>query len=620
MSESEFVLALDMGMSRVGAATARLAPSEEIEADSHVLGHGDGTIAAACYVTDEGDLLFGRAAEDAGAARPERLIRGFVRDVGDEVPLLAGGRSVSAEELCARLVLWAREEVARGGPPPAAIALTHPSSWTAYRAAAVRTALSAVGVDDVELLSSAEAVTRLHDGEHRIEAGETIAVYDLGGSTFEATVLQKGADGTFVVRGTPVVLADHGGMLFDDAVLAHALSASGADAAAAAADPAESSSPAALRRAAEAAKQALSFDGEATMSVDLPGGDTTVRITRSEFEAAIEPALDRTLDALERAIDGAGRSIGRIDLILLAGGSTRIPLVAQRLSDRFDRPLAAAPDMAAAIGAARTAAARVRESIAAAVPSTAPAAPSAAARPGGGRLLAALRPMIAGSSARTTAAVTIAAATVVVAAGFAATAFGAGIGETPTAESAGGAGGSVSSVGVASAAVGALLDRPIRTTEQVVEGPTPDDGTEPPGTDPGQHSDGAEPPARRTVREPLGDAAESSPTTRSSAPSPLVPAPSTGTAPGTASPGSTGQTPSDTPADETPPDDPPPAEEPPVEQSPAEQPPAEQPPADPPVEDPPPAEQPVEQIPTETDPGAVIPAGARLAETPTSDL
>src|SRR5690349_2298904 len=129
MSESEFVLALDMGMSRIAAATARLAPSGEIDADDVVLGGGSGTVAAVAYVTDDGDLLFGDAAEDRGAAHPERLLRGFARHVGDEVPLTAGGRSISSAGVCARFVLWARDAIGRReGSAPTFVVLTHPSS------------------------------------------------------------------------------------------------------------------------------------------------------------------------------------------------------------------------------------------------------------------------------------------------------------------------------------------------------------------------------------------------------------------------------------------------------------------------------------------------------------
>lgn len=610
MSESVFVLALDMGMSRIAAATARLAPSGEIEADSIVLGHGSGAIDAVAYATVEGRLLFGPEAERQGIDHPERLLRGFTRDVGDEVALLAGDLAVSAAQVCARLVRWVRDVVAeREGRGPAAIAVTHPSSWTAHRTAALRAALAAEGIDDVEMLSAAAAAALQHEVTDAVGPGRTIAVYDLGGSSFEATVLRTTTGGVPAILGEPVMLADHGGALFDDAVLRHALSASGIDAAAIGGE----SRPAlaALRRASVAAKHALSFDGEATIPVALAGVDHTVRITRSEFEGMAEPVLEGTLDAVDRALETAHRAIGQVDLILLTGGSTHIPLVAQRLSDRFDRPLAAAPDAAGAMGAARVAMERMRESSPEHAPSAASDAtftPVRAARRGGMR--AALRASSGGYSVRAVTTVSIVAASVVVAAGVAVTAFGAGLGEAPAADRADAEITSRLKVDETSTALAGLLDFPRTETDPVASTPAPAD-PQPPAVAPESDSDAVsdEPVARRSARQPLVDAAPTAPTTRASSPGASVPQPpssaeGTPVVPQPAAPQSP-DAPAVTPVDDPPPVDPP-AQDP--------------PPAETPTEDPAPADPPTDPAPAIEEPTPVVPVDAAGPDAQAAEL
>ena len=127
-----------------------------------------------------------------------------------------------------------------------------------------------------------------------------------------------------------------------------------------------------LRRECVDAKEALSFDTEATIPVLVPPVHTTVRLTRSEFEEMIAASLDQTVDALDDSLESAGLEAEQLESILLIGGSSRIPSVAQRLSERFDRPIAidADPKAAIALGAARTVLVRLHDRYLAA-PSTA---------------------------------------------------------------------------------------------------------------------------------------------------------------------------------------------------------------------------------------------------------
>ena len=119
-------------------------------------------------------------------------------------------------------------------------------------------------------------------------------------------------------------------------------------------DPAVLSAVAAVRRECTEAKEALSADTEVSIPVLTPVGQGSVRLHRSEFEAMIRPHVEDTVGALRRAIASAGVGADQLTAVLLVGGSSRIPLVAQMVSEELGRPVAvdADPKNAIAKGAA----------------------------------------------------------------------------------------------------------------------------------------------------------------------------------------------------------------------------------------------------------------------------
>ena len=374
MTELSYFLAVDVGTSRIAAATARIAADGSIVTAPFALGRKSDSVATVVFVAEDGDLSFGDVAERRGVAQPERLIREFKRSIGDEVPLVVGGRSLPAEQLYALTIAAIVELVTeREGQRPEAVSLTHPTAWGGHRLEMIRSALHRVGVGDIELITEPEAAARHYEATRSFEPGQTLAVYDLGGGTFDTVILRKEIDGSFGLVGEPVGIDNLGGADFDDAVLRHAIQASNLDVTSLAVDdPDTRLALSQLRRECVDAKEALSFDTEATIPVLVPPVHTTVRLTRSEFEEMIAASLDQTVDALDDSLESAGLEAERLESILLIGGSSRIPSVAQRLSERFDRPIAidADPKAAIALGAARTVLVRLHDRYLAA-PSTA---------------------------------------------------------------------------------------------------------------------------------------------------------------------------------------------------------------------------------------------------------
>jgi molecular chaperone DnaK len=350
-----YLVAVDVGTTRTAASTARTGHDGGIVTSAFGLGRSSDSAPSTIFVAD-GELLFGEAAERRGLAHPERLVREFKRRIGDDVPIAVGDQRFTPEELYARMVAWVVDAVAeREGYQPSAICVTRPVTWGTYRSGLVATALAREVSSSVELLTEPEAAARHYETTSPLEPGQAIAVYDLGGGTFDAVLLRKEEDGSIRLLAEPAGLPDFGGADFDDLVLRHVLTAAGLSASELARDPAARVALASLRRECVEAKEALSFDAEAVVPVLVRQTGTTVRITRSEFEGMIEAGVERSIDVLEASVEAAGLEPADLQTILLTGGSSRIPRIAQLLSQRFDRPIAidADPKAIVALGAAR---------------------------------------------------------------------------------------------------------------------------------------------------------------------------------------------------------------------------------------------------------------------------
>lgn len=167
--------------------------------------------------------------------------------------------------------------------------------------------------------------------------GECTAVYDLGGGTFDCAVV-RATSGTFEVVGRPGGDPDVGGELFDEMVLGALGRRLPPDVWAAlqgAQDLGWRQAWVALRNEARRAKELLSTQAAVDVRVAMPTGTSTVRITRAEVEEMVEPALERTIDILERTIAGAGLRSEALHSISLVGGASRMPIVQRLLAEAF---------------------------------------------------------------------------------------------------------------------------------------------------------------------------------------------------------------------------------------------------------------------------------------------
>ena len=270
--------------------------------------------------------FMGRGVGDIDFTHPYRLQGegGVLRlDVGaEDRPRPVSPVEVSAEVL---RVLRARAEAELGGPVDGAV-ITVPAYFDDAQRQATRDAGRIAGLKVYRLLAEPTAAALAY-GLDRGERG-LFAIYDLGGGTFDISVLRLHA-GVFQVLATGGDSA-LGGDDFDRALARHLLGLAGkAEASAREVD--------AARVAARALKERLSVVDAAGITVDALGL-RDAQVTRAELEALIEPLAQRTIRACRAALKDAGVRATELDGVVLVGGSTRVPRIRQLVEQTFGRP------------------------------------------------------------------------------------------------------------------------------------------------------------------------------------------------------------------------------------------------------------------------------------------
>ena len=347
-----YVLGIDIGTTYTAAAVARGDSSE-------VVGLGAVTMAVPTVVFADEDpdsrLLVAEEATRRGTGDPDGLVRHFKRRLGDTVPLVVRDRALDAGDLYATVLRWVIDKVAeREGGSADHVVLTHPAMWGGYKRGLITRAADEAGLAEVTLLSEPEAAAGHYASQERVTTGALIAVYDLGGGTFDATLLRKTEDG-FEFAASPLGVDELGGLDFDDALWARVAADLGPvlgdlDLS----DPANRRSVAQLREDVIHLREALSNETASVLPVSLGDSHTEIRITRGEYEELIEHQVRRSIRVLGQLLGDAGLDSGDLHSVLLVGGASRTPLIGELVSRSLGRPVAidVHPKFAVARGAA----------------------------------------------------------------------------------------------------------------------------------------------------------------------------------------------------------------------------------------------------------------------------
>ncbi|MCY1506622.1 Chaperone protein HscA [compost metagenome] len=355
--QRRLAVGIDLGTTNSLVAAVRSGVAEPLpDADGQVI-----LPSAVRYHADH--IEVGRSAKQAASSDPLNTIisvkrfmgRGLedVKQLGEQLPYrFVGGEShmpfietvqgakspveVSADILKA---LRQRAENTLGGELVGAV-ITVPAYFDEAQRQATKDAARLAGLNVLRLLNEPTAAAVAYGLDKQAEG--VVAIYDLGGGTFDISILRL-TRGVFEVMATGGDSA-LGGDDFDHAIAGWMVQQAGLSADL---DPGAQRS---LLRAACEAKEALT-DAD---SVELAHGDWRGVLTREQFDALIEPMVARSLKACRRAVRDSGIELEEVEAVVMVGGSTRVPRVREAVAEMFGRqPLTDIdPDQVVAIGAA----------------------------------------------------------------------------------------------------------------------------------------------------------------------------------------------------------------------------------------------------------------------------
>ena len=182
-----YSLGIDLGTTFTSAAIHEGDRSSIVE-----LSDRSSTIPSVIFLADDGTYYVGDAATRRTLMDPARAASQFKRRFGDTAPLRLGGTPLSADQLSAHLLRSVVDQVTqRQGRAPEHIAVTHPAGWGGYKLELLDHTIRAAGLSDVTVITEPEAAVLHYAGLERIPPDAVVAVFDLGGGTFDAAVIRK---------------------------------------------------------------------------------------------------------------------------------------------------------------------------------------------------------------------------------------------------------------------------------------------------------------------------------------------------------------------------------------------------------------------------------------------
>jgi molecular chaperone DnaK len=307
---------------------------------------------------EESRVVVGQQARNLELLQPGRTIRSVKRRMGTSHQYAVGGRLLSPEEVSAEILAALKRGAEQAlGESVRDVVITVPAYFDDAQRRATLKAGELAGLNVLRLLNEPTSAALCYDrlGIDGSAQPELIVVYDLGGGTFDVSVLEvfRGAREVRATLGNPRL----GGDDFDDklttAFVDQLKREQGVDV------REDAQAMARLQRAAEQAKIALSADTRVLLREEFitraSGKNVHFEreVTRRELEAWIDPFIESTLELTRRAIRDAGVRPDELSCICLVGGSTRIPYVRARLEEAFQLPIHEEidPDLAVGLGA-----------------------------------------------------------------------------------------------------------------------------------------------------------------------------------------------------------------------------------------------------------------------------
>ncbi len=305
----------------------------------------------------DGERLVGQVAKRQAVANPERTVISIKREMGTNHKVTIDNKTYSPQEISAMILSKLKQDAeAYLGEKVTQAVITVPAYFTDAQRQATKDAGRIAGMEVLRIINEPTAASLAYGLDKAQNANQKIFVFDLGGGTFDISVLEIG-DGVFEVIATA---GDNrlGGDDFDQKIMDYLIDEfkkdNGVDL---------SKDKMALQRLKEAAEKAkIELSSLMKTTISLPfismGSSGPLHLeyelTRSKFDALTQPLVEKTIKLTKQAMDDAGLTANNIDKVILVGGSTRIPAVVDAVRQIAGKePFKGInPDECVAIGAA----------------------------------------------------------------------------------------------------------------------------------------------------------------------------------------------------------------------------------------------------------------------------
>ncbi|MCH7472824.1 molecular chaperone DnaK [bacterium] len=340
----------------LGTTNSCVSVMEGGEATVIVNKEGARTTPSVVHIKKDGDRVVGSVAKNQMVTNPERTVASIKRQMGRDFKTTIDGKNYSPQEISAMILqkLKRDAEAYLGGKVTQAV-ITVPAYFEDAQRQATKDAGKIAGLEVLRIINEPTAAALAY-GLDKSEKDQTIIVYDLGGGTFDVSVLELG-DGVFEVKATS---GNNylGGDDFDNRIVDWAAgefeSEHGIDL------RKDIQALSRLKDAAEKAKKELSTTSSSSINLPFITADASgpkhldLSLSRAKFEELIHDLLEKTVGPTKTAMADAGVTGDDIDQVLLVGGSTRIPAVqdlVKKLTGKEPNK-SVNPDEVVAVGAA----------------------------------------------------------------------------------------------------------------------------------------------------------------------------------------------------------------------------------------------------------------------------
>ena len=326
---ADIIVGIDLGTTNSEVAALVNGKVEVLAAD------GEEIMPSYVGLSPEGPLLVGTPARNQYMLYPERTVKSIKRLMGSDQRVVLGEQTYSPAEISALILraLKTRAEAALGAPVTRAV-ITVPAYFSDAQRQATRDAGEIAGLEVVRILNEPTAAALAYGADRQED--RTVLVYDLGGGTFDVSLVQVHGEITEVLasHGNTHLGGDDFDQLLLDFVHERFRAAGGPDL------RADRRAMSRLLHAVEEAKKRLSFEPYAQLREEHLAERAGVpvhldlEVSREEYEDLIRHLIEGTLDSVHQALADAGKRPDQVDDILLVGGATRTPLISRLLEEK----------------------------------------------------------------------------------------------------------------------------------------------------------------------------------------------------------------------------------------------------------------------------------------------